>query len=175
MYTYVALNTRLGNIETVLNISSPQDCRLYHTPSIVTSRGVAISDGLTTSSPLTVTCNHEELTVLAREAREALLSQSTTNSTTGFGDELLSNLVSLDIIRYNDSWTNCERQMYAYMTETETQITNELTESSRCVIEEGGEDVEVWTEDACCNDTKCCGEYLSTSTVLALDTTLKVC
>jgi hypothetical protein len=124
----------------------------------VDSSGVSIYPHFVTYGPRHITCDRDEfdnaLPLLKRQL-EKFSSFRVSNFSANTADinsvGILTDLIGLDVIQYNDSWSACERQMNYYLDETFTIIQINVTADDYC-SSLGGD----WIIDPCCNGTLCC-------------------
>ena len=96
-------------------------------------------------------CNEDDFTVISDEIRDELLEISPINPQNVTLEEAFEGVSYLDVLRYNNSWMNCERQMYQYFQISDPIIPVVLSRENYC--DALGRD---WVNDSCCNGTTCC-------------------
>ena len=96
-------------------------------------------------------CNEEDFTIISDQIRAELLDFSPIDPQNVTLEEAFESVSYLDVLRYNNSWMNCERQMYQYFVVSDPIIPVVLTRDNYCEAL-----LDRWVDDACCNGTACC-------------------
>jgi len=154
-----------------------ETCHIMFSPFIVNGDGVMIYSNKTSYIPRVVTCEKDAFDQTLSDL--IVHQQNLMNSL--YDDQAIAavpDLIYLDILRYNDSWSACERQMNQYFDVLLNDTLIEVTVDDYCLSLK-----EKWVGDSCCNGSQCCPsktyvavvpQYVKfTSEVIFLHITLK--
>ena len=142
LYTYIFLSPSHFNATYIT-------CGFSFGPFIVDADGVMLGPNTTSYSTRNVTCLHDEFDILTSDISN--LMQSISNITWKSYDFTFAQLLQLDVIRYDDAWSACERQMDQYLDILPGVTPINIPSATYC-----GSIGSEWANDVCCNGTMCC-------------------